>query len=204
MTSSPVHTTSIPSIWELHWAPYDLPTYQLVLEQLLPHDIILDIGAGDLRLARQMADMTHKVYALEINRSVLDRGVASAAPLPANLIPICADARSFAFPRHVTCGVLLMRHCTHFQLYTDKLREAGCQRLITNARWGMNIEVIDLNNTRITHENLAFGWYACGCGAVGFKPGSPDLITPETEAVIHEIIDCPDCRKSTAWKEAHE
>ena len=38
--------------WELHWAPYDPATYQMVLEQLLPDDVVLDIGAGDLRLAR--------------------------------------------------------------------------------------------------------------------------------------------------------
>ncbi len=84
--------------WEFRWAPYDLPTYQLVLDQLSSHDIILEIGAGDLRLARKMADIVHQVYALEINRSILDEGLASFYPLPANLIPICGDARTFDFP----------------------------------------------------------------------------------------------------------
>ena len=145
--------------WEFRWAPYDLPTDQLVLNQLLSNDIILEIGAGDLRLARQMVALARKVYALEINPSVLDKGLASSAPLPGNLIPICADARAFDFPCGVTSGVLLMRHCTHFRLYAEKLRDIGCRRLITNARWRMNVEVVDLQAARIPFENVELGWY---------------------------------------------
>ena len=144
--------------WEFRWASYDLPTYQLVLNQLLSNDIILEIGAGDLRLARKMAALTRKVYALEINRSILDEGLASSAPLPGNLIPICVDARAFDFPTGITSGVLLMRHCAHFQWYAEKLRDCGCRRLITNARWGMNVEVIDLNAARIPFEKVKLGW----------------------------------------------
>jgi len=166
--------------WEFRWAPYDLPTYQLVLNQLLSTDIILEIGAGDLRLARQMAALTRKVYAIEINFSVLEEGLASFAPLPGNLIPICADARAVNFPRGVTSGVLLMRHCTHFRLYAEKLRDCGCSRLITNARWGMNVEVVDVYAARIPFEKVELGWYACWCGTVGFKPGAPEQISPET------------------------
>ena len=87
-----------------------------------------------------------------------------------------------------------MRHCTHFQLYAEKLRDCGCQKLITNARWGMNVEVVDLQAARILYKDLEFGWYACWCGAVGFKTGPPEKITPETEAIIYEIIDCPNCK----------
>jgi hypothetical protein len=180
--------------WEFQWAPYDLPAYQLVLNQLSSNDIILDIGAGDLRLARQMADIASKVYALEINHSILDKGRASFSPLPASLIPICSDARTFDFPRRLTCGVLLMRHCTHFQLYAEKLRDCGCKKLITNARWGMNVEVINLQAARISYNDLKLGWYACWCGAVGFKAGAPEMITPESEAIIHEVVNCPDCK----------
>ena len=46
--------------WEAMFAPYDQPTYQAVLDQIQPHDIILDIGAGDLRLARQMAQIARQ------------------------------------------------------------------------------------------------------------------------------------------------
>jgi len=191
-----VDTHPVSIDWEFHWAPYDMPTYQLVLEHISADDIVLEIGAGDLRLARQMADIAGNVYALEMNRSVLEEGLASFHPLSANLIPVCADARTFDFPRGITSGVLLMRHCTHFQLYAEKLREAGCTRLITNARWGMNVEVVDLQTARISYKNLELGWYACWCGTVGFKHGSPEKITPDVEAIIHEIIDCPNCRKN--------
>ena len=131
-SASPVNLNE----WEFRWAPYDLPTYQLVLNQLLSNDIILEIGAGDLRLARQMAVLTRKVYAIEINPFILTEGLGSFAPLPGNLIPICADARIFSFPRGITSGVLLMRHCTHFQFYAEKLRDCGCRRLITNRALG--------------------------------------------------------------------
>jgi len=192
--SFPQRTEPVLIDWEFQWAPYDQPTYQFVLDQLSSNDIILDIGAGDLRLARKMADIASNVYALEINASVLDEGLASFSPLPACLIPICSDARTFDFPHGTTVGVLLMRHCTHFQLYAEKLRDCGCQKLITNARWGMNVEVIDLQAARILYNDLKLGWYACWCGAAGFKAGASEMITPETEAMLHEVVNCPDCK----------
>lgn len=195
MLSNLADTDPISLNWEFHWAPYDAPTYQLILEQLSPADVILEIGAGDLRLARQMANIVQTVYALEINRLVLEEGLDSFSPLPANLIPICADAQTFDFPRGVTSGILLMRHCTHFRLYAEKLRDVGCRKLITNARWGMNVEVINLLATRKSYLDFEFGWYACWCGSVGFKPGPPENITPTTEAIIHEIVDCPNCKR---------
>lgn len=190
---------SISQDWELRWAPYDLPTYQLVLDQLMSDDVVFEIGAGDLRLAKAMADIAHKIYAIEINRSVLDQGLASFSPLPGNLTPILADARSFDFPHNITCGVLLMRHCTHFQLYAEKLRDVGCKRLLTNARWGMNVEVIDLQAARTSYENIEIGWYACWCGTVGFKSGPPESLSPETEAIIREVNDCPNCITNELW-----
>lgn len=101
-----------------------------------------------------------QIYAIEINRSVLDQGLASFSPLPGNLTPILADARSFDFPLNLICAVLLMRHCTHFRLYAEKLRDVGCKRLITNARWGMSVEVIELQSARTSYENIEIGWYA--------------------------------------------
>lgn len=179
--------------WEYQWAPYDQSTYQAVLEQLLPDDVVLDIGAGDLRLARQMAETVCKVYSIEINSEVLAQGLEKDEPLPGNLIVICADAQTMNFPSEVTVGILLMRHCTHFMKYASKLRNIGCQRLITNARWRMSVETIDLLASRIKFEKVKIGWYACWCGAVGFKNGSIELLTPKTDAIIHEVINCPDC-----------
>ena len=181
------------SNWEYQWAPYDSPTYQVVFEQLQPNDVVLDIGAGDLRLARQMAKNANKVYSIEINPGVLDQGLIKDEPLPSNLIVICADARTMDFPSDITVGILLMRHCTHFLMYANKLRDINCQRLITNARWRMSVETIDLLAPRISFEQVKIGWYACWCGAVGFKSGPVELLTPEVNAIIHEVIDCPDC-----------
>jgi hypothetical protein len=179
--------------WELRWAPYDSPTYETVLEQLRPEDIVLDIGAGDLRLARQMAGIAHKVYGMEINPSVLAQGLRHDDPLPGNLITIHADALRDDFPSDVTIGVLLMRHCTHFNVYASKLKNLGCRKLITNARWHIAVETIALQVPPIKFEKVKIGWYACWCGAVGFKNGPAELLTPETNAIIHEVIDCPTC-----------
>ena len=176
--------------WELHWAPYDPATYQMVLEQLLPDDVVLDIGAGDLRLARQMALTASKVYCLELNERVLAQGLSSS--LPGNLVAIRADALTVDFPSDITVGVLLMRHCTHFTVYADKLKNLGCQKLITNARWRMAVESVALQAPRITFAEMEIGWYACWCGAVGFKTGPVELLTSETNEIIHEVIACPD------------
>ena len=181
------------SNWEYQWAPYDSSTYQAVLEQLQPNDVVLDIGAGDLRLARQMAENANKVHSIEINPGVLDQGLKKDGPLPSNLIVICADARTMDFPSDITVGILLMRHCTHFLMYANKLKETNYRRLITNARWRMSVETIDLLAPRISFEQVKIGWYACWCGATGFKSGPVELLTPEVNAIIHEVIDCPNC-----------
>jgi Ribosomal RNA adenine dimethylase len=179
--------------WQAMYAPYDQPTYETVLELLKPEDVVLDIGAGDLRLSRQMARIARKVYAVEMNTSVLEQSSASRYPLPAHLIPICADAQAFNFPSDTTVGVLMMRHCTHFRLYFEKLQNAGAQRLITNARWRMSVEVVDLQVDRIIFNDVVMGWYACLCGASGFKAGPAERWSMEMDNVIHEVAVCPQC-----------
>src|SRR5512143_3723332 len=116
--------------WEAMFAPYDERTYRAVLELLKPDDVVLDIGAGDLRLSRQMACIVREVYAVEVDPSVLETGLKSDQPLPDNLIPICADACILEIPSGTSVGVLMMRHCTHFRLYAGKLRSAGAGRII--------------------------------------------------------------------------
>lgn len=179
--------------WEYRWAPYDQPTYHAVLEQLKPDDIVLEIGAGDLRLARQMATIVRRVYAVEINAGLLDQSLGSGKELPENLVPIHADARRLDFPADVGVGVLLMRHCTHFRLYAGKLKALGCQSLITNARWRMGVEAVSLQASRIPFRQVRIGWCACWCGATGFKSGPVEELSPETEAIIYEVVDCPNC-----------
>jgi hypothetical protein len=187
-------TTADATDWEMLWAPYDQPTYQAVLELLTPDDIVLEIGAGDLRLAIQIAKVTQKVFAIEIQKPLLDRAINSASePLPSNLTILSGDACSLPFPSGIKTGVLLMRHCTHFHLYINKLKSAGCQRLITNARWRMGVEMVSVQGARSSFDKVPMGWYACWCGAVGFKSGPAGQFTPEQEAIVHEVNNCPQC-----------
>lgn len=183
--------------WESMWSPYDESTYQAVLSQIRRQDIVLDIGAGDLRLTRRIAAIAQKVYAIEIQTKLVEKARAALAKnFQKNLIIIEADARSLTFPPEVTTAVLLMRHCRHFALYAAKLKVNGCRRLITNARWRFEPEVIDLQAERIPFSELILGWYACICGATSFKTGPVELLNPEIEATIFEVKDCPACPAS--------
>ncbi len=105
-----------------------------------------------------------------------------------NLAVICGDARTVEFPIGMTRAVLLMRHCRHFALYREKLERIGCRALITNARRGMDVEVIDLALPRITFEAHPGGWYGCACGKFGYKPAE----TADIETVV-EVCSCPNC-----------
>jgi Ribosomal RNA adenine dimethylase len=176
--------------WERMWAPYDAATYQQVLAKVSHTDTILEIGAGDLRLSRLLAGRARKVYAIEINREQL---ASAGADLPANLYRIHDDARVAHYPEGITTAVLLMRHCTHFELYYTRLKLINCRRLITNARWGMNVEVIDLAAPRHRYSEMEIGWYACCCGSRGFKPGPAELLTEENRDNYWELDSCPDC-----------
>ena len=188
-----MESTLSASDWEAMYAPYDPGTYQSVLAQLRPDDVILDIGAGDLRLARQMAQIARKVYAVEIDRQTLEQAMRLSEPLPANLISICADARILDFPPDISTGVVLMRHCTCFRLYAEKLRIAGATGLITNARWGMDTEFINLLVERISFYEFYMGWYACICGGRGFKEGPAQHWSSEMDSVTVEVSGCPQC-----------
>lgn len=180
--------------WEDAWAPYDDETYRFVLAHIRPDDVVLDIGAGDLRLARRLAQVVRRVVAIERQPAVLSH--IAPALLPANLDVVQADALTWPFPPDITAGVLLMRHCTHVGDYIQRLRGAGCQRLMTNARWGFGCEEIDLWAAR-PWEDLAGGWYGCRCGAAGFKPLPPELLTDDMLWQQHEVTECPRCNKRT-------
>jgi hypothetical protein len=181
------------AVWETMYAPYDQQTYQSVLDQLGSHDVILDIGSGDLRLARQMARISQKVYAVEINSAVLEQANVARNPLPANLISLCADARALDFPRDITTGVLMMRHCTCFHLYAEKLQKAGATRLITNARWRMDVEVVNLLTPHKSFSEVEMGWFACSCGGTGFKEGPAENWSVEMDEITNEVSSCPQC-----------
>jgi hypothetical protein len=174
--------------WEIRWAPYDEVTYQTALSYVRADDVVLDIGAGDLRLSRQMARIARYVFAIEMAPNLLSGG----PPWPDNLMVVCADARCIPWPNCVSLGVLLMRHCTHVGLYVARLRVVGCRRLVTNARWRMGVELMDLR-PRVAWDTMDIGWYACTCGQVGFIPGSPDQLTEERVEQVAEVEACPAC-----------
>lgn len=183
--------TWTPIDWESAWAPYDEATYADVLALIQPDDVVLDIGAGDLRLARRLASRCRQVFALERQAAVLAQG--DLATLPANLTAICADARTWPWPQGLTVAVLLMRHCTQWAAYAERLRGLGCFRLITNARWRLGVEAIDLRAGAPWHA-FGGGWYACRCGAVGFKwlPAAAAVPTG-----TQEVLACPLCQSVT-------
>jgi hypothetical protein len=147
-----------------------------------------------LRLSRQIAERAKWIYALDINRPLFER---SSNALPANMQTIVGDARETPFPENITVAVLLMRHCTHFSLYFDKLQAGDCQRLITNARWGMNVETIDLLASRCSYRTLEIGWYACRCGNCGFKSGPSHALTEAIADQVWELGSCPVCNNKS-------
>ncbi len=183
------------SPWEVWYAPYDPAVYAFVLERLQPEDVVLDIGAGDFRLALAAARRVRKVYAVEVHPTLVANFLhRMGAALPSNLQVVCANALEFPFPSDVTAGILLVRHSEHFADFFSRLRAVGAQRLFTNARWHMGVELVDLQAPRMSLDAAPPGWYACACGAVGFKePASWD--DPYTETV-HEVATCPRCRAS--------
>lgn len=178
--------------WEVLWAPYDEATYAAVLAAIEPTDIVLEIGAGDLRLARRLAHKAQQVIAWEIRAELLLQALTSES-LPANLIARVADARREPVPPGVTAAVLLMRHCTHYAAYVAKLRAAGCRRLITNARWRTGVECVDLG-PGVAFETIATGWYSCRrCGAVGFAGDEPELVDEVALERVSDVEGCPSC-----------
>lgn len=175
--------------WEGWFSPYDEETYETVLAWVGEEDVVLEIGAGDLRLSLRLAEKVCRVYAVEFNPVLLASALAEIGfELPRNLFVICANALDFPVPPEATAAVLLMRHCRHFGTYFTRLQKAGCRRLITNARWKNGVEQIDLTAPRLPFSCLKEGWYACSCGAVGYV-GEGDLVD---EPPV-EVNDCPRC-----------
>ena len=179
--------------WELAFAPYDEATYQFVVERITPQDVVLDIGAGDLRLTQRVAEIARHVYAIEQNAAVLPQLDRLARPDRLSVINV--DALTWPYPPDVTVAILLMRHCTreHFARYVQRLTtETQCQRLLTNARWKMDVEEMHIRSGGPYDPDRA-GWYACRCGAVGFTAGDPDVITTQLLADVSEVVNCPSC-----------
>ena len=176
--------------WESWFHPGEPGDHGQVLARLRHADVVLDLGAGDLQLALQMAGSVSRVYAVELNPLLVSQALAHVGlDLPRNVHVVCANFLDFPFPPGVTVGVLLMRHCQHFRILFERLTASGCQRLLTNARWKSGVEEIDLFARRAAFEELVEGWYACRCGAVGYVgQGEQPLGAPV------EVEGCPACQ----------
>ncbi len=200
--------------WESCWAPHDEATSTYVLARLAPGERVLDIGAGDLRLAVRMAERGCEVTAIERERTVLERGLRQLGIAPAvrraeialrigagHLTVVLADASTWPFPP-VESAVLLMRHCTRFREYVSRLRAVGCRRVFTNVRWRCGVEEMRLDRLR-PFGAIETGWWACTCGAVGFAAADPALVDAEALARVQEVEGCPRCsprdERSPAW-----
>ena len=178
--------------WEGWFSPYDDQVYESVLSYIGSEDVVLDVGAGDLRLALRMAVQAEEVYAVEVNPLLLSRALKIIGlDLPRNLHVICANALDLPVPPDVTVAVLLMRHCQHFRTYFDRLRASDCQRLLTNARWKTGVELIDLTVPATSFEDVHEGWYACRCGATGYVGTGSQPNAPPAE-----VGSCPACHGS--------
>jgi SAM-dependent methyltransferase len=185
--------------WEGWFSPYDHEIYEAVLSHITPKDVVLDIGAGDLRLALRVAERAQRVVAVEVNPLVVAQGLKIIGlDLPRNLHVVCANALDIRIPPDVTVAVLLMRHCRHFQLYVDRLEAAGCQQLLTNARWRTGVERIDLTTPGLPFEDVDEGWYACRCGATGYVG-----VGARSDAVPVEVRECPACSAPKSGSKHH-
>lgn len=68
--------------------------------------VVLDIGAGDLRLSLQIAMRAKMVYAVEVNPKVLGPALEKIGwDQPRNLVAICANALDIPFPKDITIDV---------------------------------------------------------------------------------------------------
>lgn len=85
--------------------------YDIVLSMLRGSDVVLDVGAGDLRFALLASRKVRKIYAVEVDPKIMSSALRIISyDLPRNVIPICADARDVALPSDVTVITCLMIH----------------------------------------------------------------------------------------------
>lgn len=121
--------------WEIFFMPEEC-NYESCMAQLSKDDVVFDVGAGDLRFDLMMAEKVRKVYAVEINPSVIAPALHIIGyDLPGNLIPICADAFEMELPKDVTVVTCLMIHRKHqFPESWKKCRIISYERDAKNAQ----------------------------------------------------------------------
>lgn len=99
--------------WEAFFVP-EVFYYDDVLKSLKPNDVVFDVGAGDLRFDLMLSEKVSKVYAVEVNPTILaDALKIIGYDLPNNLIVICGNAFRMELPSDVTVVTCLMIHRNH-------------------------------------------------------------------------------------------
>lgn len=96
------------------WFYPEVCNYNDCLSKLNEHDVVFDVGAGDLRFDLIMAEKVKKVYAVEINPKTLASALRIIGyDMPENLIVICGNAFEMELPNDVTVVTCLMIHREH-------------------------------------------------------------------------------------------
>lgn len=100
--------------YEIFFFPEEL-NYNPCLELLSKDDVVFDVGAGDLRFDLIMAEMVKKVYAIEINPTIVSSALRIIGyDLPENLTVICGNGFDWnILPKDVTAVTCLMIHRQH-------------------------------------------------------------------------------------------
>ena len=85
--------------------------YGLVLDELDERDVVFDVGAGNLVFDLIMLEKVKKVYAVEVNPTILSDALNIIGyDMPRELVVICANAFDLSIPNDVTKIVSLFIH----------------------------------------------------------------------------------------------
>ncbi|MDP2754184.1 MAG: hypothetical protein Q8P40_07315 [Nitrospirota bacterium] len=99
--------------WEIFFYPETMH-YESCLPQLSKNDVVFDAGAGDLRFDLIMSEHVKKVYAVEINPTILAGALKIIGyDMPKNLVAICGNAFGMELPCDTTVVTCLMIHRQH-------------------------------------------------------------------------------------------
>lgn len=99
--------------WEIFFVPEE-SNYKSCMAQLSKDDVVFDVGAGDLRFDLMMAKKVKRVYAVEINPTILASALRIIGyDLPINLTVICGNAFGMELPSDVTVVTCLMIYREH-------------------------------------------------------------------------------------------
>lgn len=112
--------------WECFFVPEEM-FYDNILKKVNKDDVIFDIGAGDLRFDLMLSEKVKKVYAVEINPTILASALKIIGlDLPKNLIPICTNAFEMEIPSDVNLIISLMMHRQHDFPFTWQNKRLLC------------------------------------------------------------------------------